>query len=249
MAVARIGRQVGAIEFSVLDLAADFTYGAFQKSPNNPLPWYPNPTVGATVSMDLTQSLNLAVGTFNGGGPDQLTSWGWSAEGKTYTVGELTYRYSIEGRPGDLQGGYWHTSGSHDAVIGPATHHANHGVYFGWDQLICSEYDDPQQGLGTFAIYSWAPRDRNLVTHHVATGLVYRGLVPNRDADMAGIGLSIAEFSDDLAGFAAEETIELFYKIHVTETAIIQPAMYYISDPGGIRSDSLVVGVRGGLEL
>jgi carbohydrate-selective porin OprB len=249
LAIVRIGRQVGAIQFSVLDLAADFTYGGFQLSPNNPLPWYPNPTLAATVNIDLTERVNLAFGSFAGGPPDQLTSWGWSNEGKVYTVGQIRYSYDRCGLPGDVQTGIWYTSGSHEDVADNNDVHGNHGVYFGWDQLLWSERCDPEQGLGTFFIYSWAPQDRNVVTNHVATGVVYRGLLRNRAADVTGVGLGIADFSNDLAGRETERIVEFFHKVQVTATTIVQPALYYISHPGGVEEDSLVVGIRVGFEL
>jgi porin len=249
MVVWRLGRQVGAIQFSVLDLAADFTYGAFQKSPNNPIPWYPTPSVAATVAVSLTEHLTVNAGAFNGARADQLSPWGWSEEGKVYNVAQAKYSYSIEGLPGDVQGGAWYESGSHDAVGGPGTFHGNHGYYTGWDQLLINEVDDPNQGLGTFFIYSWAPDDRNAVENHFATGLVYRGLLPGRDGDTIGIGCSWADFSDDLAGRDTEETIEAFYGMHVTDTLLIQPVVQYIENPSGTLPDALVAGFRLGFEL
>ncbi len=249
LAIVRIGRQVGAIQFSVLDLAADFVYGAFQKSPNNPIPWYPNPTVAATAGLALTESLDVNVGSFAGGDPSQLTSWGWSDNGQVYSIGQAKYHYSIDGLPGDIQTGVWYESGDHAAVGGPGSFDENYGVYTGWDQLIWNEADNPDQGLGTFFIYSWAPFEQNMITNHFATGLVYRGLLPQRESDVVGVGLSIADYSSRLVGFETEETIELFYLIQCTETLIVQPDLRYVSDPGGIHDDSLVVGFRFGFEL
>jgi porin len=245
----RIGRQVGAIQFSVLDLAADFTYGAFQKSPNNPIPWYPNPSVAATVAAKVTESIDFNYGAFNGAAPDQLSPWGWSEEGKVYNVAQLKYHYSWGGLPGDLQTGAWYESGSHDAVVGPGTFHGNNGYYFGWDQLLVNEQENSDQGLGTFCIYSYAPDDRNIVRNHFATGVVYRGLLPGRDGDVIGVGCSWAEFSDDLVGRETEQTTEAFYNIHLTETLIVQPAMHYIDNPGGTLPDALTAGFRFGFEL
>jgi porin len=249
MVILRAGRQVGAIQFSVLDLAADFAYGGFQKSPNNPIPWYPNPTVAVTGGVRLTESLDLNTGAFNGGDPDQLSPWGWSDRGQVYSVSQLKYRYSVNGLPGDLQTGAWYESGDHTAIGGPGAFDENYGVYTGWDQLVWSEADNPDQGLGTFFIYSWAPFERNAITNHFATGVVYRGLLAQRDSDVVGLGLSIADYSSRLAGFSTEDSVELFYKVNVTDKLIVQPDLRYVSNPGGVNDDTVVAGFRLGVEL
>ncbi len=244
----RFGRQVGARQFSILDLAADYTYGGFQRSPNNPLPWYPNPSVGSTVDMRLTENLHLAAGSYANAQAGQLTSWGFSGDGTQYSLGQLKNSYSIGNKPGDLQLGLWYLSGSHLNPSATNISQGDYGVYTGWDQLLLSEDGDPEQGLGTFFIYSWAPSDRNRITNHFATGLVYRGLFASRSSDIAGVGISIAQFSDELVGFKTEQTTEAFYKVHVTSTTIVQPALHYITNPGGINRVSLDVGLRIGFE-
>lgn len=250
LVVVRLGRQVGAIQFSVMDLAADFLYGAFIISPNNPLPWYPNPTVGATADIALAEGLHLNVGSFNGGAPSQLTTWGWSQEGRVYSIAQLKYSYSLDGLPGDIQNGYWYSSGDYAALDGSRTIDGNYGIYGGFDQMVWLEDDEEtKQGLGVFGIYSFAPQDRNNVQNHFAGGVVYRGLLPGRDADMTGVGYTVADFSNARIGYNSEKLIEMFYKIHITSTMILQPAIQYISSPSGFRDDTIVAGFRFGCEL
>ena len=82
--------------------------------------------------------------------------------------------------PGDIQNGYWYTSGTHVGASGAGQFSGNYGIYGGWDQLLLSETCDATQGLGTFFIYSWAPQNRNIVQNQFAIGLVYRGLLSGR---------------------------------------------------------------------
>jgi porin len=250
LAVVRVGRQVGAIQFSVMDLAADFLYGAFIISPNNPLPWYPNPTIAATADIALTESLQLTMGSYAGGPPSQLTTWGWSQDGRVYSIAQLKYSYSIDGLPGDIQNGYWYTSGSHTAIDGSRDFNGNYGIYGGFDQMVWLEDDEEtKQGLGIFGIYSFAPQDRNNIQNHFAGGVVYRGILPGRDGDVTGVGYTVADFSNARVGYDQEQLIEMFYKIHITQTMILQPAIQYISAPGGLRDDTIVAGFRFGCEL
>jgi porin len=250
LAIVRVGRQVGAIQFSVLDLAADFTYGAFQKSPNNPLPWYPNPTAAATMDLALTETLHLNMGTFAGGPPSQLTSWGWSQNGQVYSIVQLKNSYSFDGLPGDIQGGSWYDSGSHRAIDNSRDYTGNYGHYCGWDQMMWMEGEQAEnQGLGLFAIYSFAPQNRNNVQNHFGGGIVYRGLLPGRDTDVLGCGYTVADFSNSRVGYETEKLVELFYKINITQTMILQPSIQQITAPGGTHGDALLAGFRFGCEL
>lgn len=244
----RIGRQVGAHQFSVLDLAADFTFGGFQKSPNNPVPWYPNPTVGVVAIQPVGESLELSAGSFAASDPTQLTPWGWNRDGHIYNVAQWKYSYSILDLPGDLQNGIWSTSGTQPGIP-TGSHSGNHGVYAGWNQLIWNESAAPQEGLGTFLIYSWAPSDRNRITNHFASGLVYRGFLPTRSNDNMGLGISIAEFSQAISNQKSEKTVEFYYASYLSDAVVIQPAVHYTSAPSRIHPDALDFGVRFELAL
>lgn len=248
-AVVRIGRQVGAIQFSILDPAADFLYGGFVISPNNPLPWFPNPTVAITGNLQLTETIDIGGGSFNGGPPDQLSPWGWSEDGRVYSLVELTCRYDIAGLPGDIQNGLWYTSGSHDDIFGGAAHSGNNGYYFGIDQQFWSEPANPDQGFAAFFIYSWAPEDRNVINRHYAAGCVYRGLLPGRDEDVVGVGVSTVDWSDEVARPETETVIEAFYKTWFAGDTLVQPVVQFIDNPNGLLEDSLAFGMRLGWEL
>lgn len=240
--ILRIGRQVGAIQFSVMDLAADFTYGGFQLSANNPLPWYPNPTIAATADVRLSDSLRVNLGTFNG--RVDLSPWGWARDGKVYNVVEFNYSYELQGLQGDVKQGSWYQSGSHTTPDSASTRSGNYGFYVGWQQLVFAEECDPTQGLGAFAVYSYADPDRSAVENFWATGVTYRGLLPSRDADVTGIGATFADFSSMLGSRDVETNVELFYKIAICESASLQPSFQYVGSPSGIYRDSVVTGLR-----
>lgn len=242
----RIGRQNPARMFSVLGPAASFINPGFVKSPNNAVPWYPAPTLGASSQLYLSDQLDARIGVFAGG--DQVTQWGWHDRDQIYSVAQLNRAYDIDGRPGDLQVGFWHQSGTHGAIGGGNVHRGNHGFYMGWDQLIWNERCNPDQGLSTFLIYSWAPGNRNRVNHHYATGLVYRGLIDGRDDDLVGVGLSIIDHSDRL-NIDTESTIEVYYRASIGEYIFVQPDLQYISSPGGVQADALFVGFRFAVDL
>jgi carbohydrate-selective porin OprB len=91
------------------------------------------------------------------------------------------------------------------------------------------ESGDEPQGLGFFAQYGWSPSDRNAVDRYHGLGMTYRGLVPQRDIDLVGVGLASAHFS--AADTNREEAVEVFYKTQITDWFTIQPDMVYIANP------------------
>ena len=127
----------------------------------------------------------------------------------------------------------------------------NHGVYLGCDQLIWKESreEKDEQGLGVFAQYSWAPPDRNLAPQYLGGGLVYKGLVPNRDDDVLGLGVAHMVFSDRVPDISSETAIELFYKARLTKWADLQPDLQYIAKPSGRERDAFAVGMRFEIKL
>ena len=85
------------------------------------------------------------------------------------------------------------------------------------------------------------------------TGFNYKGLIPGRAGDIAGIGLSYTKLSPDLRdedGLPLEthhETIlEATYKIQLKEWLTLQPDVQYIFNPGASEKadNALVAGVR-----
>jgi porin len=188
---------------------------------------------------------------------------------------------TAEGPPGNLKiGGYYHTDeffdmyeGSYVAFdnfvaangiplppisSGPASEHdGNYGLYFLADQMLWREVgkdDTAQQGLTGFFRAAFAPKDRNLAQFGIDGGVVYKGLIPTRDWDTLGLGVSYLEISDDLrraqrdintlitsfggpAPFTKladhETVIELSYKAQLTAWWTLQPSIQRVFHPGG----------------
>jgi len=133
-------------------------------------------------------------------------------------------------------------SGGPGALAAGDVYQGAHGVYFGFDQMLLVE--DEEQGLGTFFQYGWAQEDRWPIEQYFGTGLVYKGLIRNRDEDVIGLGVAHAIFSDYLPDTTDETAIELFYKAPLTPWATIQPDFQYIASPSGNTRDAVVFGLR-----
>ena len=114
--------------------------------------------------------------------------------------------------------------------------------------------DPAQQGLVGFFRVAGAPANRNLAQFGVDGGLVYKGLIPKRNWDTLGLGLSYLQISDDIrnaqrdinatvVGLGGsppftkladyEGVIEVSYKAQMTAWWTIQPSLQRVFHPGG----------------
>lgn len=125
--------------------------------------------------------------------------------------------------------------------------------------------------LAAFLRLGGSPGDRNLISLYADTGLTYKGLIPGRGNDTAGIGFAIARIGhnataldQDTQYFAAspafpvrdyEAVLEVTYQVQVTPWMTLQPDLQRVFHPGGnvlnpdgsIRHDALVLGLRSAL--
>jgi len=140
------------------------------------------------------------------------------------------------------------------------------------DQLLVRERGAKDQGLGGFLRLMGAPGDRNLVNFYVDAGLTYKGLVPGRDSDTAGLAVGVARISDtaskldaDTARFNGgfypvrrhETVLELTYQAQIAPWLQVQPTAQYVfnlnggvpdpANPTRRLGDALVLGVRAGV--
>jgi porin len=242
----RLGKHDANTEFLNLHLALDFVHSSFGLSPTAGLPSYPDPAMAGLVLAQVTRSLNLKVGVW-----DALAigkDWGISGNQTTITLGELEYQSALRGGclPGVLELGAVYFSGGD---IAGQSFPWRRGFYVQFEQLILREppcQDVDAQGLGAFVRYSSRFSNRELpipsVWEGFLAGIVYRGLIPGRDQDVAGSGVAWAKL--DEAGTRQETALEVFYKAALRPWLRVQPDLQYIASPSGIHRDALAVGVR-----
>jgi porin len=193
---------------------------------------------------------------------------------------EVLKRY---GQPGTYKLGAWYASGPfadplHDAEglslanpasIGvPRLHSGDHGIYAVIDQMVWKRPNTEAQGLGLFLRLMQAPADRNLTDFYVGGGLTWKGPIPERQKDEAGIAVThigiggpAVHFSNDevfFAGFGTrpspgETIVEATYNAQLAPWLKIQPDLQYVVNPGAgiVSTDSpaplkndLIFGVR-----
>jgi len=138
----------------------------------------------------------------------------------------------------------------------------NAGFHILIDQMVYREGGpESKQGLTPFAALLVAP-DKNVSTFplFINSGLVYRGLIPGRDKDVAASGVVYGKFSDRLRRAQRvkklfdpsigvqryELALEWTYMIQVTPWLQFQPDIQYIIKPGGTGKiqNALVLGFQ-----
>jgi porin len=160
-------------------------------------------------------------------------------------------------------------------VLTNSTASGNSGYYFIIDQMLVREsaevapaqdksgknFKEPvpvaksDQGLGWFSRMGFAPSDRNFVDYYFDAGFTYKGLVPGRDNDTAGVAFGYAQLSSGAQGgiadgggtpAGAEMALEVTYQAEITPCFIVQPDVQYIINPGGATDlqNAFVIGCR-----
>lgn len=100
-----------------------------------------------------------------------------------------------------------------------------------------------EQGLYAFSFFNYAPKYDNAMPFYFHTGLVYKGLIPSRDKDQAGVAFGLGNYSyykilDDYNNGRTvhqtyEAVVEADYRVQLTRFVYVQPFWQYIIRPNG----------------
>ena len=202
-------------------------------------------------------------------------------------IGEAAYAYpslpGTAGLPGTATLGAWHHFGRFDSprldsvqgrlLADPESSgiarrfRGDSGVYAILDQTIFNEPGAPGEGASAFLRLSAVPGDRNLIDLYVDAGVAYKGLIPGRPDDTAGLGIIHSRISPAARGFdrdgialgtgtgpirSSETVIEATYQAEIVPGFTLQPDLQVVMRPGGGLPDgqgrrirnATVVGVR-----
>ena len=257
-------------DYGGLFVASTFGWSAFATTslPNGG-PIYPRAALGVRVKAQVADAWTVLGGAFNGDptGPDRADGRPSNLNGTAFRLGDGVFaiaeiQYGLNrgetatGLPGTYKLGGWYNSrrfddrrtGTDGFALGdptsngqPASRHGNWSTYAVVDQLVWREAGTVDQGVGVFARVMGGPGDRNLINFYLDTGLSYKGLLPGRQNDTAGIGISYSRFSDsrgrnDPGGGARpvrrnEILAEATYQASLTPWWQVQPVVQYLINP------------------
>jgi porin len=142
-----------------------------------------------------------------------------------------------------------------DPVGNPRRRHGTHGLYGLVEGELFREAEGRGQGLSGFLHAGVADQNVNHLHYTVAGGVAYTGLIPGRDEDVAGFGVSAGfnggkfKQAQRLAGSPvadAEVVLEWTYRLKLFPWMSLQVDAQYIINPGTSRTtpDALVFGLR-----
>jgi len=240
-------------------------------------PAYPMGALGIRLKIKPTDDVTLLAAIFNGnpagqgtGNPQLLNHSGTRfpiTNGySVFTEAQYAVNQSKDGPglPGMYRIGFWfNNNGFQDprydingiSLANPASngiprsHYGNYSVYLGADQMIWQTGETKDQGIGVFGRITGAPNDRSPLSLYVNGGLTWKGMIPGRENDTAGIGFAYAKvgarsrgYDGDVAFYnpgtyspirGSETVIEATYAIQLTGWWTLQPDIQYVIRPAG----------------
>ena len=248
-------------------------------------PAYPLATPGVRIRYAFSPSLIVSTGFFNGdpapagaGNPQTRNASGavFRLNGGLFWVSEAAYTTSFteDNLPGTYKlGGWYHDGGFADqrfdgtgrsladpASSGlPALHRGDFGFYAIADQLLWRTSGSNDKGLGVFLRAGGNPSDRNLIEFHLDGGATWTGVLPGRDNDVLGFGMSYERVSAGRRALAAdlrtiigqrlplpdfESAVEISYQAQLAPWWVAEPDAQFIVHPGAHLPDLAAPSIR-----
>ncbi|MCX8043636.1 MAG: carbohydrate porin [Desulfobacterota bacterium] len=253
----KLGKMEGNYDFSSIEYGLEFIHSSAGYVLTIPMVTYPDQDWGAVIGTRPLDWFSMNFGVYQGdiNGSRSLGHTIGNLRGPM-VIGEPTFHYTVAGKPGSLGIGGWWNGRRFEAYHEQRYRHRFHGKSAGWyvtlEQTLWRENPQTEgceQGIGLFAQYGWAPKDRSEVEDALSIGLQWTGALPGRDEDALGLGAFTVWFSDK-AGFDEryETAFEFFYKAQVFGWLAVKPDMQYIVNPGGTKRDN-ALALGGRLEI
>jgi porin len=206
------------------------------------------------------RSWEFLLGVYNGdpGDPNvnrHFPKFAFNSQGGAFISFETSYHFGHDTLPGTVKAGYWKNTGRFEDLLNvdpsgnPTSRKGNQGFYLVADKRIHAT--DDNRGLVAFLQLGSGP-DKGIseFKSYIGGGLKYRGLVPHRPQDEAGIAVACALVSDTLVSNLgrekAETTLEITHRAAINKRFAIQPDLQFVFNPGADSTvkNAVIAGVR-----
>jgi porin len=252
----KVGKIDANSELAFAENAGEFLNSSMGVSPTIlGLPTYPDPAFGVNVYVAPTEAVYVALGLFDGAAQEGIPTGSrgpktlFGGPSDLFVIGEVGLKWDAgQRRDGRVGVGVWHHTGTFDRFDG-GIKSGTDGFYIVVDQTLwCVHPDDDTdgRGIGAYLQYGHADQSVSEIRDHLGAGIAWTGMLPSRNDDVAGLGVSYVRLSDALEGEGEEVAVEFFYKVQVTPWISVKPDLQYIRHPGGESGvdDALVATVR-----
>jgi len=154
--------------------------------------------------------------------------------------------------------GGWRYSTDFERIDGRGSKDGSGGFYGFAEGVVFNEPGHEDQGLSAFVRIGRADDDVYRFGSYRGAGIVYTGLLPGRDSDVLGLGVSSVDNGDAFVGVVrsdvtriqrSETVFELTYRAQVRPWLSVQPTLQYAMKPETDPSidDHLALALRLGL--
>lgn len=244
----KFGKQDANLDFCYLNSGFDFFNTSFSINPTVLLPTYPDQSFGFMAEINPKEWLSIRDGVY-------------SRYNVPFNISEVEIKTKIKKMPGRYIAGGWELSDSTGYNVAAGidqsgqvynnTYNRNFGAYAEFEQMVYKEKkddDNDMQGLIVFGQFGISPSNRNDLSKYFGGGLHYKGPLPKRDNDIAGVAVASGNFAprlgDITSQIGSETALEAFYRIQVTPWFYLQPDVQYIMSPSGTYNNSVAIGLR-----
>ncbi|MBV9674093.1 MAG: carbohydrate porin [Verrucomicrobia bacterium] len=270
----KIGQFLADNEFYYSDYGNLFicgSFGAFTFFEDN-FPFvstYPMSAPGIRLLLEPTSALDLRAAVFSGSTlsekENNISAPNIRAKDGVLSLYEISYKTNHEDNSTGLPGSYkigaiYHTrySGELNGNLN-AQNRAAYGIYLTIDQAVWQKTSSNQESkgpsLGFFTRLGLIPEDFGFVSHYVEGGLNLNGLIPDRNDDIFGIGVTHSGISHRASAasahvggpsYGSETVIEVTYSAKINAWLRLQPDFQYIVNPGATSElqNAIVLGLR-----
>ena len=222
---------------------------------------YSDATLGIHTKWQTSEMLDLKLGVFDGGWPEQdKHGWDWSMGLNGVAVtgeAQLYFDRALKGGAEQVLkiGANYHSGEFNNYKTGEMSD-GNLSLWFLTDWMIYREQNSFSQGLALMGSIVWNTDDEISglpVSGNI--GMVYEGLIPSRDRDKLGFNVTVASHSkyntythDFVEGKkrGTETMLELTYNFILPYGLEIMPGLQYYMNPNGSKDfdNVTVVGTK-----
>ncbi len=243
--------------FSLIEHSSDFLNNGASSSPAIfVMPSYPTAAPG--IEAFIGDSVYAGGGAFYSNTHDTFLNISGSpqstliAAGGMFFIGEAGGRWSLGNLAGHAGAGAWFHNGVFPRNDGNGTTRGTGGGYAFVDQTLYHDEGEgrPTRDLGAFLTAGLADKTTSPMDRSLAAGIAASGFMPGRPDDSMGALCSWVRIPPQpglLHPF--EMAAEVYYKIHLTPWASLQPDFQYIVNPSGKHPDAAVVTVRAEIDF